>query len=294
MTYGLTSPDRLSRSSSIRRLNFVSPAPRGRQATAASSVRNRLSKYVRLTGEELDFIERSEDDPKPITKGDKLSQHNEDGDIVVLQSGWAVLKSYNKSSGHQILRVFLPGEFVGLSEIGTPQVEHQISMQTSGVVSRLSRRAFYSGVSRLPRLNALLLALVSLDLQAFRHHGSCMRSMSAESNLKFFLLQLRSRLKVPGVGTGDRFHVPFSQVEIGQAVGLTSIYVNKLLRALRERGELEIDRPYFRLLAREQWEKDIEFLDAYENMDTSWFPSAEPPEDLPPRDKSMRTEFAMV
>ncbi|MBM7070062.1 Crp/Fnr family transcriptional regulator [Actibacterium sp. 188UL27-1] len=294
MTYGLTSPDRLSRSSGIRRLNFVPPAPRGRQATATSSVRNRLSKYVRLTGGELDFIDRSEDDPEPIAKGDKLSQQGEGGDIVVLQSGWAVLKSYNKSSGHQILRVFLPGEFVGLSEIGTPQMEHQISMQTSGVVSRLSRRAFYSGVSRLPRLNALLLALVSLDLQAFRHHGSCMRSMSAESNLKFFLLQLRSRLKVAGVGSGDRFHVPFSQVEIGQAVGLTSIYVNKLLRGFRERGELEIDRPYFRLLAREQWKADTDFHDAYENVDTSWFPKVDEADDLSPRNALRRAKVALV
>ncbi len=294
MTCGLTSPDRSSRSSGVNRLKFAPPAPKGRQATAVSSVRNRLSKYVRLTAGELDFIDRSEVDPEPIAKGDKLSQHGEAGDIVVLQSGWAVLKSYNKSSGHQILRVFLPGEFVGLCEIGAPQMEHQISMQTSGVVSRLSRRAFYQGVSGLPRLNALLLALLSLDLQALRRHNSCMRSMNAESNLKFFFLQLRSRLKVPGVGSGDRFHVPFSQVEIGQAVGLTSVYVNKLLRGFKEQGELEIDRPYFWLLAREQWKTEVDFHDAYENVDTSWFPQVEHPEDLPPRNKSLHAKAALV
>ncbi len=70
--------------------------------------------------------------------------------------------------------------------------------------------------------------------------------------------------------------MPFSQVEIGQAVGLTSIYINKLLRRFVENGEIEIERPYVRLLKREQWEKDCEFVNPFVDMDTSWFPLPEP------------------
>ena len=75
---------------------------------------------------------------------------------------------------------------------------------------------------------------------------------------------------------GNRLQVPLSQAEIGQAVGLTSIYVNKLLRRFVENGEIEIERPYLRLLDRERWEKDCEYVNPFVDMDTSWFPQPDP------------------
>jgi CRP-like cAMP-binding protein len=90
--------------------------------------------------------------------------------------------------------------------------------------------------------------------------------------LKHFLLQLRARLHVANVGLGNRIRVPFSQAELGELVGLTPIYVNRLLRRWVETGELSIDRPYFRLQNREKWEKELGFISPFDNMDTSWFP----------------------
>ncbi len=147
-------------------------------------------------------------------------------------------------------------------------------MQTDGVICPFPRKGLGPLYADHPRLGALLTAVGSLDQIALRHHAASLGAMDATGKLKFWLLQLRSRLEVANVGLGNRFRVPFSQVEIGQAVGLTSIYVNKLLRRFVENGEIEIERPYIRLLAREQWEKDCEFVDAFVDMDTSWFPSA--------------------
>ncbi len=195
--------------------------------------------------------------------------------VYILQSGWAVLKSRSKSKGNRILQSYLPGDVIGLSEIGSSFATHEVSMQTDGTVSRLPRVAFCKHLARYPRLEALFKAIGSLDLVALRYHNACMTSMSGSQKLKFHLLQLRSRQLVDDVGDGDRFQVPFSQVEIGQAIGMTSIYVNKLLRSLKDTGDIEICRPHFRLLKREIWEAETEFVDAYKDMDTSWFPEAD-------------------
>lgn len=236
---------------------------------------SRLSRFVALTEHECAFIAELEKDEHPRQKGRAVVSVGDPTDgIMVLKSGWAVVK-YDTSDGRsQILRVYLPGEVMGLAEIGSSHANHRIVMQTDGIICPFPRKGLAPLFSDYPRLAALLLAVGSLDQIALRHHAGCLGAMDATDKLKFFLLQLRSRLVVANVGLGNRFQVPFSQVEIGQAVGLTSIYVNKLLRSFVNAGEIEIERPYVRLLARDKWEKDVEFVDAFVDMDTTWFPSA--------------------
>ncbi|MEJ6395974.1 Crp/Fnr family transcriptional regulator [Gymnodinialimonas sp. 2305UL16-5] len=236
---------------------------------------SRLSRFVTLTEHERDFIAELEKDERPYVKGRAVVSIGDPTDgIMVLKTGWAVVKADTSDGRSQILRVYLPGEVMGLAEIGSSHANHRIVMQTDGVICPFPRKGLAPLITDYPRLAALLMSVGSLDQIALRHHASCLGSMDAAGKLKFFLLQLRSRLVVANVGLGNRFQVPFSQVEIGQAVGLTSIYVNKLLRCFVMAGEIEIDRPYMRLLARDKWERDVEFVDAFVDMDTSWFPSA--------------------
>ncbi len=241
----------------------------------ASCLVSRLSRFVTLTKGESEFIAEMERDEHPRQKGRPVVSVGEATEgIMVLKSGWATVKGDTSDGRSQILRVYLPGEVMGLAEIGSSHANHRIVMQTDGVICPFPRHGLAPLFSDFPRLGALLTAVGSLDQIALRHHASSLGSMDAKGKLKFWLLQLRSRLEVANIGLGNRFQVPFSQVEMGQAVGLTSIYVNKLLRGFVENGEIEIERPYVRLLKREQWEADCEFVDAFVSMDTSWFPPA--------------------
>ncbi len=236
---------------------------------------SRLSRFVSLTDHECAFIAEMEKDEHPRKKGRSVvSVGDRTEGIMVLKTGWAVVKADSSDGRSQILRVYLPGEVMGLAEIGSSRANHRITMQTDGVICPFPRSGLAPLYSEYPRLGALLTAVGSLDQIALRHHASSLGSMDASGKLKFWLLQLRSRLEVANVGLGNRFQVPFSQVEIGQAVGLTSIYVNKLLRRFVENGDIEIERPYVRLLKRDEWEKDCEFVNAFVDMDTSWFPPA--------------------
>ncbi|WP_235862554.1 Crp/Fnr family transcriptional regulator [Tritonibacter mobilis] len=234
---------------------------------------SRLSRFVDLTERERAFIAEMEKDERPCRKGRTVISVGDRSDgVTILKSGWAIVRSDSTDGRSQILRIYLPGEVMGLAEIGSSRANHRVVMQTDGVLCPFPRKGLAPLFSDHPRLGALLTAVGSLDQIALRHHASSLASMDATRKLKFWLLQLRSRLEIAKVGLGNRFKVPFSQVEIGQAVGLTSIYVNKLLRRFVEDGEIEIERPYMRLLDRERWEKDCEFVDPFVDMDTSWFP----------------------
>ena len=145
-------------------------------------------------------------------------------------------------------------------------------MQNPGIVHRIARKDVGQLFARHPQLAALLLALASADAVALRDHAVALAAMDGETRLKTFLLQLRTRLHKAGVGTGDRLRVPLNQAEIGELTGMTPIYVNRLLRRWVHADELTIERPYFRLRARESWEAQTVFVDSFEPVDTSWFP----------------------
>ena len=242
--------------------------------TVQSALEDRLGRFVRLEPCERTLLHSLKRSNVERRKGARLVNIGDATDKVwVLQSGWAVLKSHSKQHGSQILRTYLPGDFIGLAEFGTKRASHQIVMLTDGIVSEISRKRFHLKIAEYPRLASLLSALGSLNLTAFHYQVACLNTMSAEDTLKFLLLQVCSRSRAGQFGLGDRFELPMTQVEIGQVLGLTSIYVNKLLRRFKDEGQLEIERPYYRLLKRQAWEVETSFVDAYADIDTSWFPS---------------------
>ena len=235
----------------------------------------RLSHYVDLTARECGFIEKIELDRQYVKKGDILHGPGDDIELVhILNEGWACATGHTTSSKTHKCRVYLPGEVIGIAELGLQQARHTIAMQTDGMLCPFPRRGLAEMLREFPRLSALMLAISALDQVALREHAVTLAALDAEGRLKYFLLQLRARLHVANVGLGNRIRVPFSQVELGELVGITPIYVNRLLRRWADSGELSIERPYFRLLHREKWEDDLGFVSPFSSMDTSWFPPA--------------------
>ena len=51
-----------------------------------------------------------------------------------------------------------------------------------------------------------------------------------------FLLELGARLKLVGLATTDGYACPLSQYLLADALGLSSVHVNRVLRELREDG----------------------------------------------------------
>lgn len=235
----------------------------------------RLSRFVELTPTERGLLERMEDSEKSLSAQQViLNRGQRTNGLHVLKQGWATVRSRTVRGRSHILRVYLPGEVIGLGELGLSHAPHTIAMHTDGIVCPFPRDRLPELMMRAPRLSALLSALSSLDQIVLRDHCTALGLMTAEDRLIQWLLQLRARLDVANEGLGDRFRLPFSQAEIGEAVGMTPVYVNKLLRKLTTEGRIAIDRPYITLLDREGLENQVNFVDAFGSLDHSWFPDA--------------------
>ena len=235
----------------------------------------RLSRYVDLTPGERAFLAGMEEPERKLgARQVILNRGQRTNGLYVLKEGWAIVRSRSVRGRSHILRVYLPGEVIGLGELGLAHAPHTISMHTDGVVCPFPREGLPELMMRAPRLSALLNALASIDQIALRDHCAALGLMTAEDRLIQWLLQLRARLAVADETIGGRFRLPFSQAEIGEAVGMTPVYVNKLLRKLSEEGRIRVERPHIVLLDLEGLENQVNFTDVFGELDLSWFPDA--------------------
>ena len=194
------------------------------------------------------------------------------GALHMLNSGWAVMRSETVRGRAAILRVYLPGDVIGLCGLAVRRAPHEVRMQTDGAVRTIDP----DGVRRLlqahPRLAQTLLALASLDQLMMRDQCMALTLMTAEDRLVRFFLDLHARLSMIGGVEDDRIHLPFSQAEIGAAVGMTSVYVNKLMRKLSEEKRIAVERPHLRLLDRPGMEAQTGFTNRLDALNNEWAP----------------------
>ncbi|MFQ6549815.1 Crp/Fnr family transcriptional regulator [Aestuariibius sp. 2305UL40-4] len=240
-----------------------------------SSLLIRLERYLSLLEDERTAVARLEKAELRLDRGTVLLERGEASEkFYVLKSGWAVVRTQPRRGHSSIARIYLPGEVIGFAEIGLSVTPHTVVMQTDGTVGAFGKDHLPELWVHHPRLMSLLTALSSLDQIALRDQIFTLTRLDARDRLIYFLLSLRSRLAVSIRGMGDRFQLPFNQQELGDVLGITSVYVNKILRQLSDAGEIEIDRPYIRLLEREKWIAHVDFIDRFAEVDTSWFPRA--------------------
>jgi CRP-like cAMP-binding protein len=65
---------------------------------------------------------------------------------------------------------------------------------------------------------------------------------SAIERTAHFFMELAERLSLVGLATETEFKCPLSQFVLADALGLTAVHVNRVLRQLRERGLLTLSR----------------------------------------------------
>lgn len=196
-------------------------------------------------------------------------------ELFVLKEGWAVEFSAVGSDRRQAVRVYLPGEVIGLSGFGVSKSPNSIVMATPGVVCPFPKAHMTAIFDKAPRLAALFAGIAALDQVAMMDRLALMGAGDARERMAYFLIDLHERLLITNPDLGRRYRLPLRQVDIGQVLGLTKVYVNRLLKSFVEEGLIEVQRPYIRMLKPDVLKSMAGYQHRSHKIDQSWFPTAE-------------------
>ena len=244
------------------------------EAEKLSCFASRLNRYAQLDSDEMLFIARMEEQERPVNRGGPIMRQNAPvEELYVLKEGWAVAMTRPASDRSQTVRIYLPGEVIGLPGLGVRHAPYDVRMVTDGVVCPFPKDHMTSVYARSPRLAALFMAICGLDQITLKDRLAMMGAGDARQRMAHFLLDTHERLLIANPSLGRRFRLPLRQVDIGEVLGLTKVYVNRLLRAFTEEGLIEIERPYVRILQPDTLREMSDYRNRYEDLDNSWFPT---------------------
>ncbi|RYH03940.1 Crp/Fnr family transcriptional regulator [Salipiger sp. IMCC34102] len=237
----------------------------------ASAFLTRMSGLAQLSEEDRNVLSRFEQGSERRAKKESVfDAARPDLRIAIVRSGWAVTRIKSEPAQTTIANVFMAGDLIGLNDLGFPDRPHETTMQTDGTVSLFSRAALMDLARTHPRIFGMIAAMASLNQVAMADRLHAVTRLTAEDRLMHFLLTVKTKTAQGSDQPSDRFPLPMSQKEIGDVLGLTDIYVNRLLSALQKRGELTLSRPYVRINDVRRWEERLKFQNRFEQVQFDW------------------------
>ncbi|MBC8130676.1 MAG: Crp/Fnr family transcriptional regulator [Rhizobiaceae bacterium] len=233
----------------------------------------KLSHYIELSPTECTLLARLEESTEHYVRRDIVVEQGERiADIYVVKNGWICGHVSNASGVDLIAEIFYPGDVLGMSQLAfeTSTVTYIAATELS--LCPFPKEALKTIFREHPRLVALFFAFTTLERATMIDRLRAMGQMSARDCVGLFFLQTKARLKITGRAGATWFQMPLSQELIGNAVGLSTVSVNRAIRQLETEGHIRRQGRMIEIVKPEVLGRELDFTDRHYRIDNSWFP----------------------
>ena len=197
----------------------------------------KLSAFVHLSKEDLTVMSDLYRRRRHFGVGsDMIHQGQTDHSAYVLASGWASSYKILADGSRQIVDFQIPGDFIGLRSVLFRTSDHNVEPITPVQASEIQQQDLLDAFTRTPRLATAVLWAASRDEAMVVEHLIDLGRRSASIRMAHFLLELGLRLRLVGMANRSGYDCPLSQYLLADALGLSAVHVNRVLRDLREAG----------------------------------------------------------
>lgn len=205
-----------------------------------SPLARKLGAFVALSDTDLGVLSDLFRRRRRFARGtDMIFEGQTDQSAYVVASGWVCSYKLLKTGERQIVDFQIPGDFLGLRSVLFRTSDHNIEPVTKVEASELTVGDLLNAFQRTPRLATAVLWAASRDEAMVVEHLVRLGRRDATERMAHFLLELYARLRlVRLVGLADRngYACPLSQYMLADALGLSAVHVNRVLRQLRDEG----------------------------------------------------------
>ena len=189
-----------------------------------------------------------------VPAGDDIVEQSQPcGDFYVIIDGWAVQYELLEDGSRQILDFLPAGSIAGLQPDGDAPLAYFVQALTTVRVCSFSTAGFLRAARSNSALALWLAAAASRSHCRSLHRLTLIGRMTAKKRVAALLLELYRQGRPWSTSQReDEISLPMTQEHIGDALGLTSIHVNRMLRELREDGVLVLKHGVLRILDAER------------------------------------------
>jgi CRP-like cAMP-binding protein len=217
-----------------------------------------------------------EEQERAYRRGAVVIRENEGPrELFIVRSGWLHSSGVLGNGSRQILRFHFQGDILGMPLLAFSKPPETVTAVTDVVLSPFSREKLGQLIGDHPRLGALILGISVAERVALADRLASIGRTSARARVGSLICEIVSRMRRLGAeGENGYIQLPLTQEDIGDATGLTSVHVNRMMRALAEDGIIGRNGgSQIRLLDDKRLIADSNYIDRT-GLETGWLPAA--------------------
>jgi CRP-like cAMP-binding protein len=169
-----------------------------------------------------------------------------DGDrpehCCLLLSGFAHRYKITGEGGRQIISIHMASEFVDLQNGLLFVADHSVQSLTDVEVALIPQRAIEEVALGNRSVGRAMWIDTLIDASIFREWVVNVGRRDSRTRVSHLLCEFSLRLEAAGLASNHHYELPMTQEQLADAVGLTSVHVNRVLKQLGEEGLISRDR----------------------------------------------------
>jgi CRP-like cAMP-binding protein len=189
-----------------------------------------------------------------IVRERELATHS-----CLMLSGYSIRSKLMATGNRQIVAIHMKGEMVDLQNSMLKVADHSVQMLTAGKVAMIPRDEIIRLTLERPTVAQAMWIDTLVDASIFREWVANVGRRDARTRVAHLLCEFAVRLRVAGLGKDTHYDLPMTQEQMADATGLTSVHINRTLKALEKEGLIE--RPNPRAIHIGDWRKLAEIGD---------------------------------
>jgi CRP-like cAMP-binding protein len=160
----------------------------------------------------------------------------------LLLSGFAHRYKLTGQGGRQIISLHMAGEFLDLQNSFLHIADHSVQTLTEVTVANIAPGVIEELALTRPAIGRALWIDTLIDASIFREWVVNVGRRDSRARVAHILCEFSLRLEAAGLASNHHYELPMTQEQLADAVGLTSVHVNRVLKQLGEEGLISRDR----------------------------------------------------
>jgi CRP-like cAMP-binding protein len=193
-----------------------------------------LGQHDSIAAEERDLLMRAFTRERVFSVDqDIVSINSRPTHTSVILDGMAARYKVLADGRRQITAVHIPGDFVDLHGFILKKMDHGVVALSPCRVAMAEHDALRRITESSPHLTRLLWLETLIDGAIHREWLVAMGRRKKTAHLAHFICELFVRLQIVQRTDGNSFHLPLSQVELADVLGISVVHFNRVLQHLR-------------------------------------------------------------
>lgn len=173
---------------------------------------------------------------------DLIREGDKPGPIFVILEGWACRYKILPNGTRQLLAFLMPGDSCDLHVYLLAEMDHGIQTLTPCLVARIDRNDMDAMFDEHPVIMKAMYLSQLIDEGTMRAWITSIGRRSSIERVAHLMCELYLRARNIGLSHEENLVLPLSQIVLADALGMTAVHINRVLKQLRLAGAMTLKR----------------------------------------------------